>query len=129
MTDRISSPDNITLSREEALVALAYLGPNPTYDTLAQQVAQNAVDRRMAQVQLPDLMPGVDIDAALRAEAPELFTVTVPADAHRAALVGAFTLALGIEGSEPSEPLGIVDFEPEEVVELATGARASLLAS
>lgn len=97
--------DTITLSDEQARVALAYLGQNDFADMLKAGLVDKVMTRKIIKAN----GPGTD-DATLRAEAPHLYEHEVPAG-ERAALLGAFVLASRTEeGAELNyivEELGV----------------------
>ena len=122
--DKSAETSVITLSRDQAFVAMAHLGKSPAYEELVKQIREKALLKMMMRVALPDLLPGQDPDNVMRACNPDLYAFTLPPE-HKASLIGAFVLSL--EGSVPSEPMAIEGFPAEDVRALATEARDALL--
>ena len=114
----------LSISEDEARVAIAYLGGNQTRQLLSDQVNEKVMRQTVIGIELAH-QKFDDPDQVMRNQLPKLFSYDLPYS-HRAPLIGAFVL--GIEGQEPSVPEILEGMDPEQRAAIAISARDALLA-
>lgn len=122
--DLESSGVKLKLTEEEARVAVAFLGDSETSKLLKTQIAEHLMTRMVMRVGIGNVTDE-DSDQLMRAQTPDLFEYNLPY-AHRASLLGAFTLG-ALESQELPQADILLGLESGQIRLFASSARDTLL--